>query len=313
MKPKDATLAGALLNSLDEFEKSHHSLPGISSKVARWAWVEQLVESVRRDRYIAQLVGNQQKPIVADPNSIAFDPIKAGIYYNQQGVFEEACWLIFLSVHFGKNRRTGWRLVRDVYGRLGQGNWWTWDRITNYSEDFIQWLSANMNILKGADGVPRYFGNHRKYQSLSATSQTGTGASIHSYIEWVQNDGTHRELIDRYIEKNDGDPRKVFSALYKAMTVSSFGRMAKFDYLAQMGRTQLFPIEPNSPYFEGATGPLKAAKLLLAGNSEAKISWKEAEDKIIALESYLEVGMQAMEDSLCNWQKSPMKFKPFRG
>jgi hypothetical protein len=31
------------------------------------------------------------------------------------------------------------------------------------------------------------------------------------------------------------------------------------------------------------------------------------------LGNYLNVGMQAMEDAMCNWQKSPERFTPFRG
>jgi Alpha-glutamyl/putrescinyl thymine pyrophosphorylase clade 3 len=35
--------------------------------------------------------------------------------------------------------------------------------------------------------------------------------------------------------------------------------------------------------------------------------------KLVQLEAQLEVGMQVLEDALCNWQKSPDRFKPFRG
>ena len=34
---------------------------------------------------------------------------------------------------------------------------------------------------------------------------------------------------------------------------------------------------------------------------------------LVELNNELKVGMQVLEDSLCNWQKSPEKFKPFRG
>ena len=42
-------------------------------------------------------------------------------------------------------------------------------------------------------------------------------------------------------------------------------------------------------------------------------SRKKMDELAIALDGELKVGMQVIEDSLCNWQKSPEKFVAFRG
>jgi Alpha-glutamyl/putrescinyl thymine pyrophosphorylase clade 3 len=97
--------------------------------------------------------------------------------------------------------------------------------------------------------------------------------------------------------------------------VVSFGRTAKFDYLTMVGKLQLAPIEPGSTYMQGATGPYQGALLLFCGNARAELSQSELEALLVQLECHLDLyfGMQVLEDALCNWHKSPGKFKPFRG
>jgi hypothetical protein len=34
---------------------------------------------------------------------------------------------------------------------------------------------------------------------------------------------------------------------------------------------------------------------------------------LVPLREELDVGFDVIEDALCNWQKSPAEFKPFRG
>ena len=63
----------------------------------------------------------------------------------------------------------------------------------------------------------------------------------------------------------------------------------------------------------GATGPLAGARLLFTGDEMASIGPADLDAWLIALDSDLDVGMQVLEDALCNWQKSPLEFVPFRG
>lgn len=95
--------------------------------------------------------------------------------------------------------------------------------------------------------------------------------------------------------------------------VISFGRTAKFDYLTMIGKLGFAPIEPGSTYMQGSTGPFKGAVLLFSGHTTAALSRADLDAWLIQLEAHLHVGMQVMEDALCNWQKSPGVFRPFRG
>ena len=106
----------------------------------------------------------------------------------------------------------------------------------------------------------------------------------------------------------------MFDHLYQSMNaVHRFGRMAKFDFLTMVGKLKLAPIAPGSAYMNGATGPYVGAKLLFYNSSSAKLSRRDADQKLSKLANHLGVGMQEIEDSVCNWQKSPDEYKPFRG
>jgi hypothetical protein len=107
-----------------------------------------------------------------------------------------------------------------------------------------------------------------------------------------------------------GNPTCAFDYLYRAMdAVQGFGRTARFDYLTMIGKLRLCAIEPGSAYLVGATGPLAGARLLF-GNNEGP---RALDRRLITLDQYLGVGMQVLEDALCNWRKSPSRFAPFRG
>ena len=97
------------------------------------------------------------------------------------------------------------------------------------------------------------------------------------------------------------------------MTIARFGRLAKFDFLALLGRMDLAPVKPGSMYLRGATGPLRGARLLVDGDPGSSTSADELETILQRLDKTLNVGMQVMEDSICNWQKSPREFVHFRG
>ncbi|THD64185.1 MAG: hypothetical protein E7813_16650 [Bradyrhizobium sp.] len=158
------------------------------------------------------------------------------------------------------------------------------------------------------------FSNHRKYQSLSANSAVGTGAVIASYVDWVRPPRSHAQMIQEIHKEVGQDPRAVFDFLYRSMdSVMGFGRLGRFDFLTMLGKLGVAPIEAGSAYLVGATGPLRGARLLFTNNVKAKISPRELDDRLNKLDSYLEVGMQVLEDSLCNWQKSPRKFISFKG
>jgi len=312
VRPKDQARAQQLNAALQSFHQRKYRLPGIRDRHYRHSLLEQILESIHRIEFVTLIRTRPLSANRADPSSDAFDPLKAGILHEQAGQIDEAFWLVFIFVHFGKNRRTGWRLARDVYGALG-GQPWTWARTSADPAAFRGWLASWQVTLEGRDGIARHFGNHRKYQSLDAASPFGTGAAFVSYIGWVGPTRSHATLMQQTLQQCAGNPRHTFDYLYRSMSaVKSFGRTARFDYLTMIGKLGLAPIEPGSTYMQGATGPVQGARLLF-GDPDGALSLKEFDMRLIQLGGELNVGMQVLEDALCNWQKSPQKFRPFRG
>lgn len=294
-------------DKLQTFEKIR-PLPGLDSNFSRECFIKQIVDSIRRIEYVNAI---KSRP-GSTPNPISFDPLKAAVWHKNQGNYDEAFWLTFLSIHFGKNKITGWSLVRDVYYGLGFDNpLWTWENIKENTNTFRQWLHENRANLQ-ANGS---FGNHRKYESLNPFSKNGTGETIESYVNWII-ERDHITFMGKVGEEFEHDPRAMFKHLYKSMgNVARFGRTAKFDYLTMIGKLGLVNIEPDSTYIKEATGPLLGGRLLFGGTKDAPIKKKDLEVLIGNLDSHLGLffGMQVMEDALCNWQKSPRMYKHFIG
>ncbi len=308
----DETLTQIIKESIRNFSRVRHPLPGVESEANCNALCKQLVSSIHRIKYIHRIRERDISPTRIDPKSEFFDPIKAAIFHHREGNLEEAFWLVFLSVHFGKHKRDGWRLTRDVYGRLGDNRHWNWSNVSSNPQSFRRWLGKNQNTLK--TGIPRRFGNHRKYESLDAWSEAGTGRIIETYITWVKSFGSHLKLLESARGNTDNDSGRIFDNLYKSMSaVHRFGRTARFDYLTMIGKIGLVEIEPRSAYMQGSTGPLKGARLLFGGIPNADLSRTDLDQRLIELGDYINVGMQVLEDALCNWQKRPGSFVAFRG
>ena len=290
------------------YQDTKRSLPGINSSARCHALVEQIIESVRRVKYVHVIRGRPISERRTDPNDSLFDPLKASILFRQQGQLDEAYWMVFLFVCFGEHSRGGWQYARQVYGKLGGSEQWNWANTSAEPRAFSKWLHLHKHLIKN-QSTPGGFGNHRKYQSLKAFTKGGTGAAFETYVKWVGPPRTHRELFDQALQRADGDSRAAFDDLYQSMdSIASFGRVAIFDYLTMVGKLGLAPIEPGSPYLQNSTGPLEGARLLFGKRKSALLN-----DWSTELADELDVGMQVMEDALCNWQKSPEVFRPFRG
>ena len=309
MRPGDRAEADEIARRLSAFIGAKHSLPGIQEIWRRDAFVEQVIESLRRVRYVAAIRERDISDRRTDPNDTSFDPLKAAIVFHDQGSIEEAFWMVFFFVQFGKHKWGGWRFAREIYGRLGDEGKWDWAATSADSEGFREWLGVNGPRIR-RPGVPGGFGNHRKYESLNAWGNKGTGATFATYIQWIKPPRTHTELFEQALEAADNHPRVAFRQLYRSMNgIARFGRVAKFDYLAMVASLGLANIEPDSTYLKGSTGPLEGARLLFGD----KRTTGQLENWLVELGDHLGVGMQVLEDALCNWQKSPHVFVPFRG
>lgn len=280
-------------------------LPGIADPCALETLALQFVASLRREDYF-QLIQRKQVPAQrADPHHPAFDPERAVVHHLQHGNVDEAAWLVFLMTHFAKPAEAGWRRLRDVYGALG-GETWTWAKVSRVPEAFEAWLDVNWTNIGGK------FGNHRKYESLRTDANRGTAKVVASYVCWIRDAG-HQAFFAGAVRTAGNDPHTIFDALYRGMRVTSFGRLAKFDYLAMLGRYGIAPISAGSAYLDGATGPLMGARLLFNGRRDGPSTTRDLQRHLDELDADLAVGMQVMEDGLCNWQKSPFAFVHFRG
>jgi hypothetical protein len=307
VRPRDREMAETLERGLVTFSGQVRPLHGIADAANRNTLVEQLLESTHRIQFIRVLQNRSLAKNRANPESNSFDPLKAAIIQRRKGNIDEAFWLTFLFVHFGKHRKGGWRYAREVYGRLGDGGIWDWRNTSANPAAFRQWLGANQGRLRRPGSG---FGNHRKYESLDAVSPTGTGAVVESYIAWVGPNRSHQTLVRDASQRVGEQPSTAFNTLYLSMsTVVRFGRTARFDYLTMLGKLALADIEPSSPYLQDSTGPLRGAKLLFASDKPTT----QLDEWTTELGNHLGVGMQVMEDALCNWQKNPARFERFRG
>lgn len=312
MRAREVDLIDFLNGRLDYFEANNFGLPGIRHQATRDVYVNQLIDSIRRVKYVKTLLNRDIHPSRADGLSEMFDPLKAAVYHKRQGNIDEACWLVFLFVHFGKHLKSGYRYAREVYSALGTRNPWTFVETRGNVDEFRSWLHHHESSI--SRGSQRGFGNHRKYQSLSAYRPNGTGDAVESYIQWVGEYGSHAALFQNSIDDALNDPETAFDRLYRSMnSVISFGRTAKFDFLTMIGKLQLADIKPGSAYFSSATGPVVGARLMLQGNTNNTLSISELDRRIHTLGDVLGVGMQEMEDSLCNWQKSTNNYIHFKG
>jgi hypothetical protein len=284
----------------------HHAantqpLPGITPQGSVTALALQIVASLRREDYYHAV---QQKPVSAqraDPNHPSFDAERAVAFYVQQGMVDEAAWLIFLMTHFAKPAGSGWRRLQDVYGQLGAGTW-TWALVSANPAAFTAWLTANWKQVRGK------FGNHRKYESLDPARGRTTTRVVADYLALVGQNG--HQAFWASVTQNSNDP---FDRLYRQMKVFTFGRLAKFDYLMLIARYGLVNMAPTSAYLQGATGPREGAALLFDGNRKSGAAASKLHRKLDLLDQDLGVGMAVLEDAICNWQKSPRKFVHFKG
>lgn len=288
------------------FSRNIKKLEGLDTEEKIEVLAKQINDSVRRVKFVRYLAGAKIALERMDPSSVTlFDPLRAAVLRMREGNIDEACWLVFLAVHFGKHKKNKWSFVRKIYGKLGDKEYWSWNAIKSDPVAFGCWLSENINQFDN-----ERFSNHRKYESLKQTRAVFT-----SYINWVQPYGGYRDMIRQLHTQHGQNPYDIFDVLYKDMNkVERFGRLAKFDFLTMLGKLGIAPIEPKSAYLkDNATGPVRGARLLIAGDVNAKIHAQELEKLLKEMDGRLNVGMQVLEDSLCNWQKSPNKYKLFNG
>ncbi|WP_372095201.1 hypothetical protein [Tistrella mobilis] len=300
------------VKKIGQLDQKFGPLPGIASSARRRCWAQQIVSSLRRISYTETLLMRSVEPASRDPYSGAFDPIKGALHFYRHGQLDEAVWLVFVLSHFGKHAIDGWKLAQNVYGSFGIGPTWTFARYSSDASAFKNMLSSNAQKL-ASPVISGRFSNHRKFQSKKPVAIANT---FETYFDWQTEFGNFHNKIISTQAKVGQNPSTTFDALYKSMkSVSGFGggRLGRFDFLTMLGKLQLAPIVPGSVYLDKATGPLAGARLLFFGRRDHCITGRALESRVDALDTILDVGKQVIEDSLCNWQKSPDIYVYFRG
>ncbi len=312
MRPHEVKLHHLLLQGLQNCHKNEFPLPGVQNSTQRDVFLRQLIDSIRRVRYISVIAKRRINPNRANGFSPLFDPLLGAIFKKSVGNFDEACWLVFLFVHFGRHRVSKYRYAGEFYSALNQRDPWTFNAVMNDIRGMRDWLDQNEHYLRR--GINQGFGNHRKYTSLSGSNRNGTGDAFESYVRWVLANGDHANLFSIALQNSNNSPEKAFEWLYQSMSsVASFGRLAKFDYLTMMQKLGFATICPGRPYLDSSTkGPNKGARLMLETGQPLSIVELESRIRVVGFR-YLNVGMQEMEDSLCNWGKNPLRYKHFNG
>jgi len=297
--------ADALEASLIEFHNHVMPLHGVAQTENLLAFVAQLIDSLHRVEYVRTVRSRPINAARTDPTSPLFDPIRAAMVLAADQP-EEAFWLVFLATHCGRHLRTEWLLASELYGASGAGPW-TWARVQDDPAAYADWIEDRHGEFKGK------FGNHRKYESLKPGPK-GTGAIVQSYVDWVDGYGSHAAMVARALAQANGNPRVAFGLLYQQMrAVLRFGRTGRFDYLTMLAKVGLAAIDADSTYMNEATGPKRGARLLFDGRIDSNTGARTLEARVASLEQHLGVGMQVMEDAMCNWQKSPNRYLAFRG
>ncbi|MGS1094080.1 alpha-glutamyl/putrescinyl thymine pyrophosphorylase clade 3 protein [Aquamicrobium terrae] len=300
------------LTKIGQINQHFGPLPGIATAPRRHCWAQQIVSSLRRISYTDTLLVRAVDSLRCVPYSGIFDPIRGVLYLHRNGHLDEAVWLTFILTHFGKHAVDEWKLAENVYGSFGVGPTWTFAEYTSNVAAFENMLAANQNNLENVN-VSGRFSNHRKFESKKPQEIAKTFRTFH---EWQTEFGDFRERLIVTHAQVGQEPQATFDALYKSMrNVSRFGRgrLGRFDFLTMLGKLQIAPIFPGSVYLDKASGPLDGARLLLFGDRKHKITGKALEPRVDALDDILQVGKQVIEDSLCNWQKSPDAYVYFRG
>ncbi len=314
MRPREKTRAELLAHSIARYQTQNGALPGLNDRKRLTVFVEQLIDSLRRVEFAHHIRDARHDPSRMDPYSDIFDPLRAAVLRSRRGEIDEAWWLVFLGTHFGKHTVDGWRLARDVYGKLGQGGVWNWRAVSGDLPAFREWFENNEAVLRGGDGVSRRFGNHRKYESLKASAANGTANIFASYVAWVAPPRSHAYLLHELHRAVGQNPQAVFAALYESLdAVQRFGRLGKFDFLTMLGKLGIAPVDPGTTFLQGATGPLAGARLLFGDAHDVRLKASELETRLVDFGQETGLGSQVIEDALCNWQKSPDSYVRFRG
>jgi hypothetical protein len=190
-----------------------------------------------------------------------------------------------LCAFFEKERMSAGELLCA----FGDTPTWTW---TSVSASFNEFAVCIRKVKERLASLA--YGNHRKFESKMPKE---IGQVISSFISRVRaNGGTPAQA---FALPSGTDRQQGFAHLFSSLDVYRLGRTGKFDMLCLMSKLNLLPIEPDSCYLKGSTGPLKGARILFGRKSVHQLN-------VLAdrLSYHLGLSKAVIEDALCNFQKN---------
>lgn len=297
MNPQHTSLTQMIEEKLWSYNKDVRPLPGLKSRTNGRLFLTYLAEALEEVRSMVILKQNVVNGNGMSHKNSAFDPLTLAVLQQQQGNDEEAWWLVFLAAYFGKHKKTVWALLQGVYTALDTSIQWTWENTYLNKKLFDQWINDNQEFLRKLGS----FGEQHKYQTLDVHKTAKVVADINSYIDWVQQNGSHKEILNNAVRQVGSKPGDLFHYLYLSIDKGThLTRPLKFEYLTLIGKLGLADIEPVDAYLMELPALKKGARWLFIGNEDANIGVKELNQSLKDLAQYLDFyyGIQVLEDAL---------------
>ncbi|APE28055.1 hypothetical protein [Aurantiacibacter gangjinensis] len=306
--PRYAEMRKAFAEDLDAYSREVRELPGVGDDASRDTLALQLVASVRRERYFELLQERGAIPAFrANPHDDRFEAELGLVHLLQRGQIDEAAWLVFLMTVFGKPAGSGWKRLRDVYGRLGTARA-DWNSMQAQPDLLETWLARHWQEVGGDQG------GHRRYESMRPDSRRPIGRAITQYANWIGCAGGHEAKFAQLVREAGNSREAIFDEFFRALPCVGFARLGRFDWVSMLDRYGIVHATPGSAYLRGSTGPLRGASLLFTGSTKAPARLTASFEKwLLELDGRVEVGMKVWEDALCNWQKHPAHFVHYKG
>ena len=201
-------------------------------------------------------------------------------------------WHNYVATYFGKSNKSKWMLFNRATFREDK-SLITFEDILDNPEEYFEYLRS-ISFFDNSS-----YSNHRKYTKKSLEGDKGVFLSFYYVME--------------NIHLFKAETVSAFDVIYRnSLSIPNFGRMAAFDFSCNLCKCGLNVLEPESMYQRYSTGPLSALRNLLTladvPNPDKNFQVSFGDDLLTWFDDNSNIYMlaQVLEDTICNWQKSPL-------
>ncbi len=258
----------------------------------------QMIDSIRRISIYRAYYNQADKAESSElPYHHTSNPFK--LCQRESLTLDSKIWYIYIATYFGKSNKSGWNLFKKA-SFYEDGNLIDLDSIINNREEYFDYLRS-LDFFEKSN-----YSNHRKFTKKALDGDKGFLNSANYFLDNLS-EFSSEEVIE-------------FDTVYKkALLIPNFGRMAAFDFTSSLCKCNLNVAPPISMYHKASTGPLKALKELLIQSGtdnptkKAQIRFGDNLLDWFVDNSDIEIVAQVLEDTICNWQKSPHIYRRYFG